>query len=181
MQLKKICPRYRMVLVTLTCLLRTVILTEPAKAQEDQWVAETFNQLDILVDQNRLMLASNVEALDTEIPGGFVQLIMSLPVKVMGQTVIAGGSKILCEYDPVRNVSYIPASCYRILTPEGYDYRIVGQIYDRNGRRGIPADRQKKNGALQADYAKELQLIIEQVTAVGFPGHLWKRSTPNKE
>jgi len=94
---------------------------------------------------------------------------------------LPGGAKILCEYEPVRSGSYIPAICYRILTPEGYDYRIVGQIYGPNGTRGIPADRQKKNGALQADLAKELQLTIEQVTAVGFPGRLWKRSAPSKD
>lgn len=181
MQLEKTYSRRKFYFVALTYLLSAAILTEPASAQEDHWVTETFNQLNILVDQKRLMLVRNVDALDTEIPGGIVQLSMSFPVKVMGQTVIASGSKIECRYDPVRNVPYIPAICHRILTPEGYEYRIKGQIYDPNGTRGIPADRQKKNGALQADHAKELQLVIDQAISVGFPGRLWKSSTPNKE
>jgi len=91
MQLKKIWSRHRIDLVALTCLLLTAILTEPTNAQEDQWVADTFNKLETLAEQNKFMPVINENPLDTEIPGGVVQLIMSLPVKVMGNTLIAGG------------------------------------------------------------------------------------------
>lgn len=181
MKLKSALTSHFIIFGALICQIHTMMVLQPVNAKEDLWVADTFQRLETLANERKSLLVINENPLDTETSGGFVHLIMSLPVKVMGRTVIAGGSKIECQYDPVRNVRYIPTTCLRILTPEGYDYRIIGHIYDLNGTRGIPADRQKKNGALQADLAKELQLVIEQVTAVGFPSRLWPRPTPNKE
>lgn len=181
MKLKSALAGRLIVLGALICPIHTMMVPEPVNAQEEQWVADTFQRLETLADERKSLPVMNENPLDTETSSGFVHLIMSLPVKVMGRTVIAGGSKIECQYDPVRNVRYIPTTCHRILTPEGYDYRIIGHIYDLNGTRGIPADRQKKNGAQQADLAKELQLVIEQVTAVGFPSRLWPHPTLNEE
>ena len=151
-----------------------------AKAQEQKWVAETFSLLSNLIDEQRMIPVSNENALDTEIPGGFVKLIVSLPVTVQNVEIIPRHTSVMCSYQAVREGNRIPVTCYRMLTHEKYDFRISARVYDRQGGLGIPADRQKSTGPLQADHAKELQLVIENVEAVGTVGRLWSR-TPNHE
>ncbi|HBN49342.1 hypothetical protein [Thalassospira xiamenensis] len=176
MQLKPTQPQLIYIAI-FTLLTIAINIPQPAYSQEQKWVEETFNLLDSLASEQRMIPVSNDSALDTEIPGDSVKLIFTRLVKVRGHEILSPYTSIMCGYDAVRQGTHIPVRCYRVLSQEGYDYRISATVYDLNGRQGIPADRQKRNGALQAGHAKELQLIIENVEAVGTIGHLWTRVT----
>ncbi|OKH90222.1 hypothetical protein [Thalassospira sp. TSL5-1] len=180
MQLKSTQPQFFSILI-LTLLTIVTSAPLPAHSQEQKWVKQTFDLLDSLVNEHRMIPVSNYNALDTEIPGGSVKLIVTRSVKARGLEILPPYTSIICGYDAVRQGTHIPITCDRVLSPEGYDYRISATVYDLNGRRGIPADHQKRNGALQADHAKELQLLIENVEAVGTVGRLRARATDGEK
>jgi len=180
MQLKSPQPQFIYIAI-LTLLTMATNIPQPAYGQQQKWVEEKFDLLDILAKEQRMIPVSNDSALDTEIPGGSVKLVVTRSVKARGHEILSPYTSIMCGYDAVRQGTHIPVTCYRVLSQEGYDYRISATVYDRRGRQGIPADRQKRNGALQADHAKELQLIIENVDAVGTIGHLWTRATDGEK
>lgn len=137
-----------------------------AQAQDSQWVRETADHLRKLVIHQTHVPVLNETAIDTELQGT-LELIVASPIDVDGVQVMPTRSKIICSYQPVRNTRRIPVYCDRVITPEGYDYRIAATLYGVDGGAGIPADRHKANGALQADPAKNLWMVVTSIHAVG--------------
>lgn len=135
----------------------------------EQWVQTTERDIWTLIKDERLIPVTLYPAMDTEL-GGRADVIIGEVKNQSGQIVIPFYSKVLCTYEPVRNVKRIPHTCSRILASDGQDFRISGTIYGEDMIQGTPADRIKANGALQVDNAKRLYLKITDVHAIGILG-----------
>lgn len=145
----------------------------PAVAQETSWVSRAHIALQRLVDQRSALPATLYPPIDTELPGhgtGQVILLISRSVPSNSTPTVPGGSGAICHYEPVRQGNRIPATCNRLLTPEGGDFRVRATVYGLDERLGIPADHVKPNGALLAEGAKPLLLYIDEIIAIGILG-----------
>jgi len=151
----------------------------PVLAQDAAWVSKTFAALQHLVDARTALSATLYPAIDTELPkqgAGQIVIQISRNAPVGTNPVVPGGSRAICHYQPVRGGNRIPATCDRLRTPEGGDFKIKATVYGRDGLPGIPADGIKPNGALLADHAKELAIYLDEVVSVGVVGGpMWSK------
>jgi hypothetical protein len=150
----------------------------PVLSQDADWASKTFASLQRLVDDRTALSAILYPAIDTELPSqgtGLIDIHISRNAPIGANPTIPSGSHAICHYQPVRGGNRIPATCDRVLTPKGADFKIKATVYGRDGSPGIPADGIKPNGALLANQGKELVIYLDEVVSIGvLGGHQWR-------